>query len=48
MNVIKYISYDLRKHNKPYDLIFLKLLNTFESQKIYLKVENTSFTKTNV
>ena len=47
---VKSIYYDIRRHIKSHDSIFLKSFNTFESSKTYLKVkfENTSFTKTNV
>ena len=38
MKVKKYIYYDLRRHLKSYDLIFLKLFHTLESLKTYLKV----------
>ena len=33
------MSYDLRIHIKPNDLIFLKLLNPFESKKHILKLK---------
>ena len=42
---VKIISYDLRRHIKPHDLIFLKLLNTWKLRSLLGLVINISIHK---